>query len=357
MFIRVLDSVIYYLWRIVYPSENVDEYKFYLTNIFGENFNLKTLTITNIFKLFGFKLGYHFKIVSAILKNKKNHTSYHFKQCSCSDFKYNTKLLFTNKSDIKNDVLTFIYVNKCVYLSKNEIHGRTLVKDLSNSMISKSLPSDKNLIFLYSSFETLFYILNRVDTKEYFNVEIFLDNYLITPISNYKLKCQTLHLGHDRIPSNLKIQKDKQNDVQSCMCNINEKKEIKTQCLGKHELRSNIQIQLQSLGIYQLYEHIFTFISRLKMVSYDIETYTSDLSESVRNLQMKNHNIFDSQNILENGTILNKLNILLIGSCTFMSVKSIKSILHKLTKLHINEDIIQSRIKKKTSISFPKTVV
>mgnify|MGYP001210384574 FL=1 len=342
-----LDSVIFSLWRFANPSLDLDEYKSYLTEIFGENLNLKTVTVTNILRTIGFKLGYYFKIVSVLLNNKTNHSIYHFERCNCSGFKYNTRLLFTNKSNIKDNAFTFIYFNKCVYFSKDELYGRTISSALTNSVISSSLPN-KNLYFLYSINENLFYAMNRVNNDECFGVEIISDNYLITPISNLK-KNQTLHLAHDSIPPYLNVKNEKKSEAppQLCTCNINEKDLMKIKPLGKNELMTNIQMHLETLGIYPLYKDILTFLSRMKMISYDIETQTSEFSESLHKLKKGKGDIYHAQNILENGAILNKLNILLIGSCSYMSVSSIKQIIRKLTKLHINEDILQSNIVKK----------
>ena len=342
-----LDSVIFSLWRCANPRLDIDEYKTYLTDIFGKNINLKTFTVTNILRTIGFKLGLYFKIVSVIQNNKTNHSFYHFEHCDCSCFKYNTKLLFTNKSNINDSAFTFIYFNKCVYFSENELYGRTIHSALTNSTISSSLPN-KNLFFMYSINENLFYALNRVNNDEYFGVEIISDNYLITPIS-LPNKCQTLHLAHDLLPPYLNVQNDKKNEAPSqvCGCDIDEKDIMKIMPLGKHELMTNIQFYLESLGIYPLYKDILTFLSRIKMISYDIETQAAELSESLHKLNKEKGDIYHAQNILENGAILNKLNILLIGSCSYMSVSSIKQIIRKLTKLHINEDILQSNIVKK----------
>ena len=131
------------------------------------------------------------------------------------------------------------------------------------------------------------------------------------------------------------------------MCDTNESVNIKSKPLGKSELNNNIQIILQSLGLYQLYEPILTFISRLKMISYDIETQNKELSDTYNKLQKNRGNIVNSQNVLENGTILTKMNILLIGSCTYISIFKLKQIIKKLSLVHINEDIHQFNIKKK----------
>ena len=155
--------------------------------------------------------------------------------------------------------------------------------------------------------ENLFCILNRVDGHEYFGVEILSDGYLITPISKPK-SLQSIHLAYETIQPLLRKSDDKQihSPSKSCMCNMIED-EIKIKPLGKQELMNNIQIHLHSLGIYHLYEHIFTFISRIKMISYDIETQASDVDELHSKLQKKNGDVYSSQNMLEYGTIVNKI--------------------------------------------------
>ena len=347
------DSVLYSLWGLVNPESEIDKYKIDVTNMFGYNMNLKTTTVANICQTIGFQLGVYFKVVSVTRYKKTQRNNHHFDNCKCLASKYNTNLIFSNKCNSNQNAYTYIYVNKeCVYFSETEIFGRTLSKAITESSVSTILPSNRNLVFLYSFTENLFCILNRVDGHEYFGVEILSDGYLITPISKPK-SLQSIHLAYETIQPLLRKSDDKQIHLpsKSCMCNMIED-EIKIKPLGKQELMNNIQIHLHSLGIYHLYEHIFTFISRIKMISYDIETQASDVDELHSKLQKKNGDVYSSQNMLEYGTILNKLDILLIGCSTYISVSCMKSIIRTLSGCYINEDIIQPHLKKRFDKSY-----
>lgn len=331
------------------PNSKLDKYKNDINEIFGKDMNLKSLTIANIFQTIGFRFGCYFKVICLVLPNNQKRDEYHFDHCKCFDSKYGTRLLFTNKMHISNISYSFIWFKNNVYISKKEIFGRTISETTKYGKLINELPNDKNLIFLYSYNEkNLFCILNRNENKDYYGVEVLLDKYLITLISSPK-KIQQLHLSYDTIQSHLNLKKSKTEEISSqiCMCDTNESVNIKSKPLGKSELNNNIQIILQSLGLYQLYEPILTFISRLKMISYDIETQNKELSDTYNKLQKNRGNIVNSQNVLENGTILTKMNILLIGSCTYISIFKLKQIIKKLSLVHINEDIHQFNIKKK----------
>ena len=340
------------MWTQTYPESNIDKYKKDIFAIFGENHHLKTVTVGNIFQTIGFKFGCYFKIVSVVLRNDQNCTKYHFHNCNCSHYKYCNRLLFTNKMYISDNSYTFVFFKSNIYHSYIELYGRTLLEPLTAGILYTELPNNKNLIFQYSNNENLYCILNRiVENDEYFGVEVILDKYLLTSISRPK-HLQKFHLSHNTIPAIIQNKPQNSPLLNPCMCNINEKENIKFKPLGQNELMTNIQMILQSLGLYQLYEHIFTFLSRLKMISYDIETQNTEFNNLSQKLQKQRGNVVDSQHILENGTILNKLNILLIGTCTYMSIKKLKQIIRSLSQVHINEDIMQSHIKKKFHNAF-----
>ena len=340
------------MWRQINPKAVIDRYKNEIIEIFGHNLHLKTMTTANILQTIGFRFGCYFKIIYVVLYNGKHWDHYHFKHCDCSQSQYSTRLLFTNKLHISHYSYTFMLFKDDIYISINELFGRTIPKAITCGQLLDELPADKNLLFMYSYNENLFCIVNRIQDENYFAVEILSNKYLITPISTPK-KVQKLHLSYELIQSHLHVKDSKtQVATSSCLCDINEKQLIKTSPLGKKELMNNIQMLLQSLGLYQLYEPILTFISRLKVISYDIETQTTEFSDTFKTLQNERKNIIESQNILENGAILNKLNILLIGSCTFMSVSSIKNIIWQLSSVRINEDILQKNIKKKLLKSY-----
>ena len=317
-----------------------------MSEIFGHNLNLRTTTMATILQTIGFRFGCYFKII--VLANNKHWDNYHFQHCNCSQSTYSTRLLFTNKMYISHNSYTFISFKHNMYTSTNELFGRTIPEDIINGEILNDLPADRNLVFLYSFNENLYCTVNHISNKKYYAVEVLANNYLVTPIKKPK-KIQQVHLSYDRIQSRLHFinSKKKVSSLLPCLCDINEKLIIKTSPLGKKEIMNNIQIIMQSLGLYQLYEPIFTFISRLKVISYDIETQYIEYNDTFKTLQKNRKNIIESQNILENGTILNKLNILLIGSCTFMSISKIKQIIREFTSVRIDEDIYQNNLKKK----------
>ena len=346
-----LDSIIYNLWMKTYPGSNIKEYENDLISVFGQNLNLRTTTLCNILQTIGFHLGCFFKVVLVVQRNNKNLNNYHFQSCYCSQFKYCTKLLFTNKMYTTDYTHTFLCYNSNIYYSSTEIYGRTVIDLLTKSTICTELPSNKNLIFMYSYNENLYCILSQNNSNEFYGVEILENKYVITPISKPK-SIQKLHLSKELLHP---VIKNKQIDIPkstSCMCNINEKDTIKIRSLGQNEVMSNLQIILQSIGLYQLFEPIFIFLSRLKIISYDIETQITELSNTCQNLQQKRGDIVESQKLLENGSIISKLNILLIGCCTFISIKELKKKIRALIGIHIHEDNLPSCPKKKLLNAF-----
>jgi hypothetical protein len=264
-----LDTAIFYLWKQLNPNSDINQYELDFTDIFGSQINLKTASIAKIFQIVGFKFKCFFKIL--ILENNTNNKKiYHFNHCSCLESK-NTKLLFTNKIYLSQKSHTFFVLDKKIYVSKNEIYGRTTLQTLDLSYLSSTLPSNKNLIFFYSYCKDQIYcILNYSDDDQYYSVEIIKDNYLITPIDkpNYINK---FHLTYDMVlPFLPKKEKKDISSSQPCLCFMEEI--ISLRPLGYKELKTNIQMMLHSMNLYVQFKPIFLFLSRLKMISYDIET-------------------------------------------------------------------------------------
>lgn len=273
--------MIYFLWKKKNPASHDNKYISDLNDIFGPHVDLKSITIAKILQIIGFTWSCHFKIIILEI-SKKNQNVYHWEKCTCLTSKYHTKLIFTNKMHISHNPYTFIFLNNDVFLAKNEIYGRTIFTDLKIGYVTDTLPSDKNLLFFYSHLvkqQNVYCILNRVaDDDIYFNVEICSNKYLLTRICKPK-KIDNFHLTYEMINSVCPKKKENENkNSYSCQCNINEKDGILLQPIGYREVMKNIQIMLYSMNLYSLFKPILTFISRLKIISYDIETRTRYLT-------------------------------------------------------------------------------
>lgn len=258
-------------------TSNVNKYISDLNDIFGPHVDLKSITIAKILQTIGFTWSCHFKIL-ILETSKKNQNVYHWEKCTCLTPKYHTKLLFTNKIYISQNPYTFIFLHNEIFLAKNELYGRTIFTDLKLGYVTDALPSDKNLLFFYSHLvnqQNVYCILNKVAHNDiFFNVEILSNKYFLTQIQKPE-KIDNFHLTFDLINSvsQKKINSETKN-LYSCQCNINEKDCISLQPIGYKEVMKNIQIMLYSMNLYSQFKPILTFISRLKIISYDIETQT-----------------------------------------------------------------------------------
>lgn len=264
--------MIFYLWKQLNPNSHINQYESDITDIFGSHINLQTSSIAKIFQIVGFKFRCFFKILILENNTDNNNKFYHFDHCSCSESK-NTKLLFTNKIYLSQMSHTFVVSENIIYVSKNEIYGRTTLQNLNNSYLTSTLPPNKNLVFFYSYCKHQIYCIinNGNNDDQYFSVEILIDKYLITPIDkpNY---INNFHLTCDTVLPFLSKKGKKKSPSQLCLCFIEEKNFISLRPLGYKELKTNIQIMLHSMNLYVQFKPIFLFLSRLKMITYDIET-------------------------------------------------------------------------------------
>lgn len=93
------------------------------------------------------------------------------------------------------------------------------------------------------------------------------------------------------------------------------------------------------------------FISNLNL--FLIETlFFRTLENTIHQLTKQNASVIEAQHILEDGTIISKLNILLVGCGTFMSIESLKKIIKDITngKFQKNFEDVPVKLRKNQKV-------
>ena len=123
-----------------------------------------------------------------------------------------------------------------------------------------------------------------------YDIEKCSNRYYISECSHKHKLSDTLHISRNQ-PQNIDFlippsppKSAPKRKLHECFCKGYNFKDFKKTILspsGKKEMNNNLQYLLQSIGLYDQYKDIFLFISKLKTISYDLETVYQLLDTNV----------------------------------------------------------------------------
>ena len=259
----------------------------------GDYFSQKKITSntpTHIIALVSLKLNIHIVVLNMERITKKtcgcfmhnSNCNNHISTC------YGLMALYNNlhKSQA-NHLYVYIVFHQNVYYIKEcitTIPYITIKSDIINKMgVRLSQIKNQSLHWMFSCKYDHFTFCRNGKYNIYDIEYNVMENryYMILCIHKDK-RSKTFHIHHD---DKIKLgespkKRGKYTTRHSCFCknvNMYDIKKCKLQPSGKSDVR-NIFYLMSSLGLYDTYKDLFLFLSKLKTISFDIETCFSDLS-------------------------------------------------------------------------------
>ena len=168
--------------------------------------------------------------------------------------------------------LYFIVHNGFVYRSNCPEYGRTVKTDY----IQDDDIQNKSIVFPHSYlFPTHYTNISYFKESHTYTMQLYYNNTIL--LAPFKHKDQTplhLDLKREKVESTVFSSPAPNIDPKLCPCKqiYDNPRKIKYEPLGLKNLSRNLQINLQTIGLYNRYKLKLLFLSKLKGLTYDIET-------------------------------------------------------------------------------------
>ena len=168
--------------------------------------------------------------------------------------------------------LYFIVRDECVYVSNRAEFG----KIVKNNFIQDDI-QNKSIVFPHSYLSPgHFTIISSFPGTQTYSMQLYYNNtVLLAPFTVSKGQTP-LHLAlkRDKIENTVFSPPPPSIDSKLCPCKqiYDDTTKIKYEPLGYQNLKNNLQINLESVGLYSKYKLQLLFLSKLKAMTYDIET-------------------------------------------------------------------------------------
>ena len=230
-----------------------------------------------------------FAVVHNLQKNPTYHARFvHFHsedRKECIGF----KLMYSSDPPIIDNNLC-VYDYKYVYDSKtkdlyylsSDFEFIVLNKPLSEKMGIKKIEKNMKLhcVYAYTSFSGVANIYKEtyIPYAHYdslcYDLEIINNRFYI---SKCKHSCETF--AQKKITKIEKMHHQNNKLENDAIPPVSSFKNTKTRVFGIDELQKNAHLLLKITGLESMYEHIFTFVTQIRQISYDIETHLAKMSE------------------------------------------------------------------------------